>query len=146
MKKALTALAVPVLVAAIAGNALATAKTSPTVGVRHTALGKTLVDGRGRTLYIFRRDHTNVSTCSTACLQVWPALTTSLKPRAAGGALAAKIGTIRSHGHRQVTYAGHPLYFYVGDGKPGDVNGQGLDQFGGKWYALQPSGRVIDRD
>jgi predicted lipoprotein with Yx(FWY)xxD motif len=45
-----------------------------------------------------------------------------------------------------VTYAGHPLYYYVGDRKAGDVRGQGLNQFGGKWYALRPSGRVIDDD
>jgi predicted lipoprotein with Yx(FWY)xxD motif len=146
MKKALTALAVPALAASLATTAIAAATASSTLKVRQTTLGRTLVDGRGRTLYMFKRDHANKSNCSSACLTVWPAMTASVKPHAVGGAIAAKIGTIRAHGRRQVTYAGHPVYYYVGDRRPGDVNGQGLDQFGGKWYALLPSGRVIDRD
>jgi predicted lipoprotein with Yx(FWY)xxD motif len=146
MKKAIVALAVGAVSASVALTSVAAAGTSPTLNVRATALGRTLVDAHGRTLYMFRRDHTNMSNCSGACLSVWPALTATLKPRAAGGAVAAKIGTIRAHGGRQVTYAGHPLYYYVGDRKPGDVRGEGLNQFGGNWYAMSPSGRVIDRD
>ena len=146
MTRALTALAVPVVAASIGATAIASATASSSVNVRNTALGKTLVDGRGRTLYMFKRDHTNMSSCSSACLTVWPAMTASFRPHAVGGAITAKVGTIRAHGRRQVTYAGHPVYYYVGDRKAGDVNGQGLNQFGGKWYALSPSGRVIDRD
>jgi predicted lipoprotein with Yx(FWY)xxD motif len=146
MKKAIAALAVGAVSAAVLSGSVAAAGTSATLNVRTTALGRTLVDGHGRTLYMFRRDHTNMSNCSGACLSVWPALTVTLKPRAAGGAVAGKIGTIRAHGQRQATYGGHPLYYYVGDRKPGDVRGEGLDQFGGKWYAMAPSGRVIDHD
>jgi predicted lipoprotein with Yx(FWY)xxD motif len=115
------------------------------LGVRRTSLGRTLVDARGRTLYLFEADRPNLSNCSSACLNVWPALTAPGRLRARGGAVGPKIGTIPAHGgKRQVTYAGHPLYYYVGDRKPGDVNGQGLNQFGAEWYALSPAGRKID--
>jgi predicted lipoprotein with Yx(FWY)xxD motif len=121
------------------------ATASSALGIRRTSLGRTLVDARGRTLYLFEADRPNLSNCSSACLTVWPALTAHGKPRARGGAVGSKIGTIPAHGgKRQVTYAGHPLYYYVGDRKPGDTNGQGLDQFGAEWYALSPAGRKID--
>jgi|GraSoiStandDraft_16_1057320.scaffolds.fasta_scaffold285446_2 predicted lipoprotein with Yx(FWY)xxD motif len=117
------------------------------LAVRRTPLGRTLVDARGRTLYLFEADRPNLSNCSSACLSVWPALTTQHRPRARGGAAASKVGTIPLRGgKRQVTYAGHPLYYYVGDRKPGDTNGQGLNQFGAKWYVLSPAGRKIDND
>jgi predicted lipoprotein with Yx(FWY)xxD motif len=121
------------------------ATASSALAVRRTSLGRTLVDARGRTLYLFEADRPNLSNCSSACLSIWPALTAHRKPRARGGAVGSKIGTIPAHsGKRQITYAGHPLYYYVGDRKPGDVNGQGLDQFGAEWYALSPAGRKID--
>jgi predicted lipoprotein with Yx(FWY)xxD motif len=121
------------------------ATASSALAVRRTPLGRTLVDARGRTLYLFEADRPNLSNCSSACLTVWPALTAHGKPRARGGAVGSKVGTIPAHGgKRQVTYAGHPLYYYVGDRKPGDVNGQGLKQFGAEWYALSPAGRKID--
>ena len=121
------------------------ATASSALAVRRTSLGRTLVDARGRTLYLFEADRPNLSNCSSGCLSVWPALTTHHRPRARGGAVGSKIGTIPARGgKRQVTYAGHPLYYYVGDRKPGDVNGQGLDQFGAEWYALSPAGRKID--
>jgi predicted lipoprotein with Yx(FWY)xxD motif len=121
------------------------AGASSALGVRRTSLGRTLVDARGRTLYLFEADRPNLSNCSSACLTVWPALTAPGKPRARGGAVGSKIGTIPAHGgKRQVTYAGHPLYYYIGDRKPGDVNGQGLNQFGAEWYVLSPAGRKID--
>ena len=120
---------------------------SSLLAVRRTSHGRTLVDARGRTLYLFEADRPNLSNCSSGCLSVWPALTTQHRPGARGGAVASKIGTIPAHGgKRQVTYAGHPLYYYVGDRKPGDTNGQGLNQFGAKWYVLSPAGRKIDDD
>jgi predicted lipoprotein with Yx(FWY)xxD motif len=120
---------------------------SSALAVRRTPLGRTLVDARGRTLYLFEADRPNLSNCSNACLSVWPALTTQRRPGARGGAVASKIGTIPARGgKRQVTYAGRPLYYYVGDRKPGDTNGQGLNQFGAKWYVLSPAGKKIDND
>lgn len=125
----------------------ANASVAPAIDVRRTSHGRTLVDGRGRTLYLFEADKANMSNCSGSCASVWPPLTANAKPRARGGAVAARIGTIRSRGGgRQVTYAGHPLYRYVLDQRPGDTNGQGLNQFGAKWYVLAPSGRKIDDD
>lgn len=123
------------------------ATASSALAVRRTSLGRTLVDARGRTLYLFEADRPNLSKCSSGCLSVWPALTAQHRPGARGGAVASKIGTIPARGgKRQVTYAGHPLYYYVGDRKPGDTNGQGLNQFGAKWYVLSPAGRKIDND
>jgi len=126
-------------------NAHAQSAADSAIRVRTTSLGKVLVDAKGRTLYLFEADKPNKSNCSGACLSIWPPLTSAAKPNATGGALAAKIGTISAGGgKRLVTYSGHPLYYYVGDQKPGDTKGQGLNQFGAKWYVLAPSGNKID--
>ncbi len=126
-------------------NAHAQSAADSAIRVRTTSLGKVLVDAKGRTLYLFEADKPNKSNCSGACLSIWPPLTSTAKPSATGGALAAKIGTISaSGGKRLVTYNGHPLYYYVGDQKPGDTKGQGLNQFGAGWYVLAPSGNKID--
>ena len=115
------------------------------LSLRATALGKILVDARGRTLYLFERDKRDMSTCSGACLSIWPALTSHGLPTAQRGVLATKLGTIAAAGgNRQVTYDGHPLYYYAGDQKPGDTAGQGLKQFGAEWYVLAASGDKID--
>ncbi len=128
------------------GGAAHTARAA-TVSTRHTKLGTVLVDGRGRTLYLFEKDKATVSSCNGACASVWPPLITGAKSVAGGGLRAAKLGSIkRADGKTEVTYAGHPLYTYAGDAKPGDVKGQGLDQFGAEWYVLAPSGHKIDND
>jgi predicted lipoprotein with Yx(FWY)xxD motif len=130
---------------AYGGKSNAAAPAGAAIDVRSTALGRTLVDAKGRTLYLFEADKPNVSNCSGACLSIWPPLTSGAKPQAKGGVLAAKIGTISSTGGKeQVTYGGHPLYYYVGDQKPGDTKGQGLNQFGAEWYVLAPTGNKID--
>jgi predicted lipoprotein with Yx(FWY)xxD motif len=104
-------------------------------------LGKILVDSKGFTLYDFHKDKGGKSACYGACANAWPPLTTSGAPQATNGAEAAKLGTAkRSDGTVQVTYAGHPLYTYVTDTKPGDVNGNDFSSFGAQWYALTPSG------
>jgi predicted lipoprotein with Yx(FWY)xxD motif len=117
------------------------------VAVRTTPLGKILVDGNGRSLYLFQGDKPNQSNCSGACATSWPPLTSAKAPAGAAGLQAAKLGTIAAAGgKRQVTYNGHPLYLYAGDQKAGDTTGQGLDQFGAEWYVLSPSGSKIDQD
>jgi predicted lipoprotein with Yx(FWY)xxD motif len=127
------------------GKNKAPASPASAIDVRATALGRTLVDAKGRTLYLFEADKPNVSNCSGACLSIWPPLTSGTKPQAKAGILAAKIGTIANAGGKhQVTYNGHPLYYYVGDQKPGDTKGQGLNQFGAGWYVLAPTGNKID--
>jgi predicted lipoprotein with Yx(FWY)xxD motif len=117
------------------------------VAVRTTELGPTLVDTQGRTLYLFEQDKTTTSTCDGACASVWPPLLTDGKPQAQAGISAAKLGTTkRADGKVEVTYAGHPLYYYVSDTKPGQLSGEGLDQFGATWDAVAPSGKGIDKD
>jgi predicted lipoprotein with Yx(FWY)xxD motif len=111
------------------------------VSTAQTSLGTVLVNSQGRTLYLFKADQGTKSACSGACANAWPPLRVSGKPMVGGGATASKLGTTqRSDGKPEVTYDGHPLYTYIGDSNPGDVNGQGLTAFGGAWFALSPSG------
>src|SRR3954470_15448868 len=118
--------------------------SSATVSVANTGLGKILVDSQGRTLYLFAQDTGTKSTCSGGCATAWPALRASGKPTAGGGAKASLLGTTpRSDGKPQVTYNGHPLYYYQGDSKAGDTNGQGVNGFGAPWYALAADGNEI---
>jgi predicted lipoprotein with Yx(FWY)xxD motif len=116
-----------------------------TVSVAHSSLGSILVAGpKHLTVYLFAADKGPSSTCSSACAEVWPPVTTTGAPKAASGANAADLGTItRSDGTKQVTYKGHPLYYYVGDGTSGETSGQGLNSFGAPWYVLSPSGSEV---
>lgn len=153
-----SALALPVAVLAIAGcgsgengNSAVSAKPSTTRGatidVGNTSLGRILVDSQGRTLYLFEKDKGRMSTCSGACATAWPPVTTSGAPKAGPGASQADVGTTRrSDGTTEVTYKGHPLYYYAGDQSPGEANGQGLNQFGAPWYVLSPAGNKVDND
>jgi predicted lipoprotein with Yx(FWY)xxD motif len=129
------------------GKALAShpqAAGGSAIAIRSTSLGKTLVDANGRTLYLFKGDRRDVSTLSAAGAAVWPRFVSAGHVKAEGGAQAALIGTTTSRsGAKQVTYAGHPLYYYVGDSKPGSTRGQGLNQFGALWYVLGSTGNAI---
>lgn len=118
------------------------------IGAAALAPGTALVDGTGRALYLFEADTGTTSTCAGACAQVWPPLLTSgPAPLTTGAAQASLVGTSpRADGTRQVTYAGHPLYHFAGDTAPGDVKGQGINNFGGGWYVVAPSGDEIDDD
>lgn len=158
----LSLLAVPVLIALLAGcgssNSSSTAATSPSttpptqtsaaVTVKTASngtLGTILVDGSGRTLYLFAPDKGNVSTCYGACASAWPPLTTGTKAAVAGSAMSSQLATAkRKDGTLQVTYAGHPLYRFAGDSSAGQANGQGLDAQGGKWWVLSASGKQVD--
>lgn len=110
-------------------------------------LGTFVTDGSGRALYLFAADHGGKSACTGGCSSVWPPFTTKGTPRAAGQAKASMVGTTsRGDGSEQVTYAGHPLYFFSGDARSGQTNGEGLTDFGAGWYAVSPVGKKIDRD
>ncbi len=114
------------------------------VALASTKLGKVLVDGNGRTLYLFDADKGTMSTCDGACASAWPPLTTSGKPTAGAGVAAAKLGTAkRPDGTTGVTYAGHPLYTYAGDGAPGQTAGEGLTDYGAPWCALSAAGKTV---
>jgi len=120
------------------------ANVRTTVSVGNTGLGKILVDGRGRTLYLFAKDTRGKSMCAGACAAYWPPLIASGKPLAAGGAKASLLGTTkRADGRLQVTYKHHPLYLFANDTKKGQTNGEELDTFGAEWYALSPAGARI---
>ena len=120
---------------------------SGTVRAGTTKVGRILVDSQGRSLYLFEKDAGTASTCYGACASLWPPLTVTGSPKAGAGIVASKLGTTkRKDGKAEVTYNGHPLYYYAGDQKPGDISGQGLNQFGAPWDVLNTAGKGIDGD
>lgn len=114
------------------------------VSATSTNLGMILVDGNGRTLYLFEKDQSNQSACAGACVAAWPVDQSSATPKAGSGVTASMLGTIkRSDNTTQVTYNKHPLYYFQGDSGAGQHNGQGVDAFGAKWYAVTPAGGAV---
>jgi predicted lipoprotein with Yx(FWY)xxD motif len=117
------------------------------VTVKHAGkLGTILAAGPERmTVYLFEADKGPSSKCSGACAGAWPPVTTSGAPVIAGGAVAADLGTIkRQDGTTQITYKGHPLYYFVKDKDSGDAYGQGVNGFGASWYVLSAQGAKVD--
>ena len=146
MKKvALAIAAVAVLVTA--GAVSASTSSGAMVKTRSTSLGKLVVDGQGRTLYLFEKDKNGRSACSGQCAKFWPPLLTAGKPAAGAGLKASLLGTTRrSDGRMQVTYGGHPLYRFLQDKAPGQTKGEGLKFFGAEWYVVAPTGKKIEKD
>jgi predicted lipoprotein with Yx(FWY)xxD motif len=106
--------------------------------------GTILVDGNGKTVYLFVADKGTASSCYTSCATIWPPVLTTGAPIAGTGATASLLGTTtRTDGKVEVTYAGHPLYYFVQDKKAGDTTGQGINGFGGLWWVLSPAGAAI---
>ena len=124
-----------------ASNAAATTQSG--IHVAKTSLGKVLVDPKGFTVYMFAADSMNKSNCNAACLHYWP----PVKPQASGmksAGITGKLGSTKTPtGQPIATINGMPLYTYVGDHAPGNVNGQGFNGFGGLWWVVSPSGKVI---
>lgn len=146
-----TAASTPATTASTQSTAASTAGSAasgPGVSVesKHAKLGTILAAGPKKlTVYMFEADKGTTSSCSGACAKVWPPVTTSGAPTAAGSAVIADLGTTkRSDGTEQVTYKGHPLYFYDDDKDAGDAYGQGSKAFGASWYVLKPSGSKLD--
>jgi predicted lipoprotein with Yx(FWY)xxD motif len=109
---------------------------------KNPQLGPILTDANGNTVYAFAADSKGISNCSGSCASIWPPVTTSGKPIAGSGLPSSKLGTTkRSDGSTQVTYGNRPLYTYTADSSPGDVAGNGINEFGGLWYAVQPNGQ-----
>lgn len=123
----------------------ANGSTTATVIESHAgSAGSFLTDSSGRAVYLWAADSMNKSMCSGACAGAWPPVTTKGMVTAANGAKAADLGTItRSDGSKQVTYLGHPLYYFAGDSGSGQTNGQGSDSFGAKWWLVAPTGSKI---
>ena len=119
--------------------------TSAKIAVANSTLGRVLVDGRGRTLYLFAKDKHGKSACTAQCAAFWPPLITSGKPRATAGAKASLLGTTkRADGRLQVTYNHHPLYTFVKDTKKGQTSGEAVDAFGAEWYAVSAAGAKVE--
>jgi predicted lipoprotein with Yx(FWY)xxD motif len=128
------------------------AGTAGTIGTASTSLGTVLVSD-GRTVYLFEKDTAGTagspatSACSGACATAWPPVTVTGSPAAGPGVQADLLGTTkRPDGSTEVTYAGHPLYWFSGDSAPGDVNGEGSTAFGAGWYVVSPNGQKVDSD
>jgi predicted lipoprotein with Yx(FWY)xxD motif len=146
----LGALALAVLaLAGCGGNAShalpTTSDGSPaSFGVASTGLGDVLVDRQGHTLYLFERDSGTTSACTDACAVNWPPLRVRGTSLVGSGARPSDVATTaRPDGSSQLTYNGHPLYTFVNDKKPGDTNGEGINAFGGSWFAVSPAGAKV---
>lgn len=121
--------------AATSGAALSVVKSS---------LGAVVAGPDGRTVYMFAKDtkDSGKSTCTGPCLTNWPPVIVAGAPKASG--ITGKVGTITTEdGKKQATLGGWPLYYFKGDGAAGDVTGQGINAFGGLWWALSPSGSEV---
>ena len=140
----------PLLLVLVAGVGVAMAATASmsskngTVKTAHSSkYGTILVASNGMTLYRYTPDKKNVSVCTGACAGYWPPLLVkgTAKPTAGSGASASLLGTtMRTGGAEQVTYAGFPLYYYAGDKKPGQANGQGFEK---TWYVVSATGALV---
>ncbi len=110
-------------------------------------LGQILVDGAGRSLYLFEKDKGSTSSCYSDCAKVWPPFISSGAATGGTGATSSLLGTTsRTDGTKQVTYHGHPLYYYVSDDHTsGSTTGEGLNQFGAEWYVLSPTGSKVEK-
>lgn len=135
------------LFAAGCGGAIPSSNGGPAalklVSTKH---GRLLTDAQGHTLYLFEKDESGRSYCTGACAAVWPAFETSSTPSASAGIDGAALGTTkRSDGEMQVTYHGHPLYYYAADAStPGNIKGEEVEQFGAEWYVVNASGKPVE--
>lgn len=122
-----------------------TTATGVTLSTERSPVGRILATPQGRTLYDFTPDTPTSSACvSGLCVRLWPPLLTAGSPTVGHGLKRSLVGTIRrSNGSLQVTYAGHPLYTWIGDNRPGMITGQALLNVGGYWYVIAPSGQEV---
>jgi predicted lipoprotein with Yx(FWY)xxD motif len=145
---ALTAFAAVLVAAAHAdtsSQSRARAATGAQVALRKTTLGAVLVDSRGRTLYLFEKDTNAMSRLPAAGASYWPSLTSHGAPHAGKGVNQSILGlTATRNGVHQVTYAGHPLYTFVGDKQAGQTTGEGLNNFGARWYVVAANGKKVE--
>ena len=116
--------------------AASAAATAPSVRVAKTKLGRILVNGQGRTLYLYMKDRGRKSACSRRCSQVWPPATVSGAPTAGPGVAAAKLTTTPDADNRR------QLYTLTADVRPGQINGEG---FLGTWYVISAAGNRIGK-
>jgi predicted lipoprotein with Yx(FWY)xxD motif len=117
-----------------------------TASLGNVSLGAVLVDVNGNSLYLFESDTTSMSTCYGSCAVTWKPLTTTDTPIALTGVMQSlRATTTRTDGTLQVTYHGHPLYYYAGDTHAGGIKGEGLQCFGGGWDIVSPAGTKVEK-
>jgi predicted lipoprotein with Yx(FWY)xxD motif len=132
-----------VLAGAAAGLATATDSGASVVTAKRSSFGRILFDGRGFALYGFTRDRREKSMCAGACARAWPPYIVKSRPGGTG-VVRAGLGTIRRQdGRLQAAYFGHPLYYYVGDRRPGQILCQNVNEFGGIWRVIRPNGSFV---
>ena len=143
MKRLLLALALALLATAVLSAPAAMAK-GVKVTLKKSDYGKVLMNARGKALYLFDKEKGKQSKCYDDCATAWPPFLTKGKPRAGVGVKAKRLGTTRrSDGRRQVTYKGHPLYFYEHD-SPGVILCQNVFEFGGLWLLVNRRGNAVN--
>jgi predicted lipoprotein with Yx(FWY)xxD motif len=129
---------------AITSAPMAAEQARPTLTVHGSGFGRVLFDGRGFVLYAFTKDPRGRSACSGACAKAWPPYVSRGALSAGPGVKQSLLGAVRrANGTRQVTYAGRPLYYYVGDAKPGQIRCQNVSEFGGLWLIVRSSGKLV---
>jgi predicted lipoprotein with Yx(FWY)xxD motif len=143
--KRLVALAAIVLATVLAPAAMSRASADRSTLTAHSSrFGQILFDGKGFVLYAFTTDPRGRSACYGACAAAWPPYLVRRAPRAGAGVRSKLLGTTRRRdGKRQVTYAGRPLYYYVGDRSPNEIRCQNVDEFGGLWLVARPNGTLV---
>lgn len=141
----LGAIGMAFVAAGCAGAVPSTDGGPATLKLMTTKDGSVLTDGQGHTLYLFAKDASGESYCTDACAAVWPPLETSAMPTGSGGIDTGALGTIkRGNGEMQVTYHGHPLYYYAADASTaGRTTGEALSQFGSVWYLVGSNGKPL---
>ena len=139
----LTAGLVAAIAAAGPSEAMAGKKRGVKLQVERSEYGRVLMNGGGKALYLFTRDRKGPSECYGECARAWPPFLTKGKPIAGRGVKPGKLGTVRRDGgKRQVTYGGHPVYFYIHD-RPGEIFCQDVFEFGGRWLLVRGSGKAV---
>jgi predicted lipoprotein with Yx(FWY)xxD motif len=120
------------------------ASNTPSLKAGSSKYGKVLFDRGGRVLYTYARDHGKASACYGGCAAAWPPFKVNRAPKAGAGVRRGLLGTTRRRGGSlQVTYAGHPLYYFTGDKKPGQITCQNVSSFGGRWFVVSPNGKPV---
>lgn len=120
-----------------------TADTGIVITTARSEFGTMLFDRSGQAIYLFDKESTSRAECYAACATAWPPVLTQAVPRAAGAARSKLLGTTeRADGSTQVTYGGHPLYYYAHEGK-NQVLCHNVTEFGGRWLVVSPDGTAV---
>ena len=133
--------AVVAVVAVLAGSAQAGPRSSARLTARSSEFGMAVFGPNGKVAYVFAPDRGSTSHCYGVCAKAWPPVLTAGAPLAGPGVKATLLGTTkRTDGTLQVTYGGHPLYYYSAD-PVGKIMCQHVNMHGGLWLIVKPNGQ-----